>query len=152
MTRWYIDTSAAAKLLVDEPESLALADELDSVRPKLAACYLLETELRRFVHRIPGLTQSGATDILHTIDLYEVLPSLFREAGLLDGATVRSLDAIHLAAAIRIGVDSVLTYDGRMIEAADAVGLHVVSPGLSAQEVSHHGGNVADVLKRHRPR
>jgi uncharacterized protein len=48
--RLYVDTSAAAKLLVDEPESDALAAFLehaladgDTVGPSL----LLETELRR---------------------------------------------------------------------------------------------------------
>lgn len=63
------------------------------------------------------------------MDLYEVPPSLFREAGLLPGVGLRSLDAIHLAAAVRLGVAAVLTYDSRMREAARGLGLEVVAPG-----------------------
>ena len=129
MTRWYIDTSAVTKLLVAEAESDALAHELDVKLPELAACYLLETEVRRVVHRVETLTQEAVTSVLDGIALYEVPPSLFREAGLVPGQNLRSLDAIHLTAAIRIGVDSVLTYDTRMIEAARDLGLAVVTPG-----------------------
>lgn len=130
MTRWYIDTSAATKLLVTEAESDALAHELDASLPDLAACYLLETEVRRVAHRVETLTQEAVTSVLDSIDLYEVPPSLFREAGLVPGQ-MRSLDAIHLTAAIRIGVDAVLTYDTRMIEGARDLGLAVVAPGAN---------------------
>ena len=52
MSVWYVDTSAALKLLIDEPESTSLVAELDSVSPTLAACYLVETELRRVDQRV----------------------------------------------------------------------------------------------------
>lgn len=129
MSRWYVDTSAATKLMVTEAESDALAHELDVTRPDLVACYLLETEVRRVVNRVPTLDHEAATSVLDGVDLYEVPPSLFREAGYLPGANLRSLDAIHLAAALRLGVDAVLTYDGRMTDAAREVGLAVVAPG-----------------------
>ena len=128
MSRWYIDTSAAAKLVITEDESDALAHELDQQMPDLVACYLLETELRRIVHRVEDLTNESVTGLLDRIDLYEVPPSLFRAAGLLHGANVRSLDAIHVAASVQIGVDALLTYDPRMATAARAVGLPVVAP------------------------
>jgi hypothetical protein len=35
---------------------------------------------------------------------------------------------LHLAAAVRIGVDLVLTYDTRMAESAGQLGLQVLSP------------------------
>ncbi len=54
--------------------------------------------------------------------------SLFREAGLLPGERLRSLDALHLAAAVRIGVDRLLTYDARMGTAARELGLAVLAP------------------------
>jgi predicted nucleic acid-binding protein len=62
------------------------------------------------------------------VSLYEVPGSLFREAGVLPGRTLRSLDAVHLATAIRIGVDLVVTYDVRMAESARALGLPVSAP------------------------
>lgn len=128
MSTWYIDTSAALKLLVDETESAALAAELDAQQPELVACHLLETELRRVVHRIEALRQDAVTEILDSVDLFDVPSSLLREAGLLPGVTLRSFDAVHLAAAVRVGVDAVLTYDARFADAARDLGLAVVAP------------------------
>ena len=128
MSRWYVDTSAALKLLVEEPGSEALAAAIDDAAPALVASLLLETELRRVVHRAPGLSQSRVTELLGVVSLYELPPSLFTEAGLLPGAGLRSLDALHLASAIRLGVDLVLTYDRRMAETAHDLGIQVVAP------------------------
>lgn len=128
MRRCYLDTSAAVKLLVAEAESDALVDELRREQSTLVACLLLETELRRVVAREPVLTQQAVTQLLRGVDLYELPPPLFAEAGLLPGAGLRSLDALHLAAAIRLEVESVITYDARMAEAATSLGLDVLAP------------------------
>ncbi|MGU3291610.1 type II toxin-antitoxin system VapC family toxin [Williamsia sp. M5A3_1d] len=128
MSRWYLDTSAALKLLVAEPESEALARAVDDGRPDLVASWLLETELRRAAQRAPALTQELVTDLLTDVGLYRVPPTLFREAGLLPGTRLRSLDALHLATAVRTGADCVVTYDLRMAEAAREIGLVVVAP------------------------
>lgn len=129
MSVWYLDTSAALKLLVEEAESDALARAVDAEQPDLVACWLLGTELRRAVHRTVGLTHGHVSAFLEGVGLYEVPASLFREAGLLPGAALRSLDALHLAAAVRIGVDAVLTYDLRMQDASRGLGLTVLAPG-----------------------
>ena len=128
MSRCYLDTSAALKLLVEEAESEALADELRRRTPAVVACLLLETELRRVVAREPALTQRAVSELLRGVDLHELPPPLFTEAGLLPGAGLRSLDALHLAAAIRLEVESVITYDVRMTEAATSLGLDVLAP------------------------
>ncbi|WP_336853526.1 type II toxin-antitoxin system VapC family toxin [Sinomonas albida] len=128
MSRWYLDTSAALKLLVEEAESAALAAAIDTEEPDLVACFLLETELRRTVHRDTGISQSDVSSFLDGVGLYELPVSLFQEAGLLGGRNLRSLDALHLAAAIRIGVEQVVTYDLRMADAARDLGLSVASP------------------------
>lgn len=128
MTRSYLDTSAALKLVVHEPESVALAEELRLRGTTLVACLLLETELRRVVARESALTQQAVSELLRGVDLYELPPPLFTEAGLLPGATLRSLDALHLAAAIRLEVDAVITYDARMAEAAVSLGMAVLAP------------------------
>lgn len=128
MSRCYLDTSAALKLLVEEAESEALADELRRRTPALVACLLLETELRRVVAREPALTQRAVSELLRGVDLHELPPPLFTEAGLLPGAGLRSLDALHLAAAIRLEVESVITYDVRMTEAATSLGMLVLAP------------------------
>ena len=128
MRRYYLDTSAAVKLLVAEAESDALVSELRREESSVVACLLLETELRRIVAREPVLTQQAVTQLLRGVDLYELPPPLFTEAGLLPGSSLRSLDALHLAAAIRLEVESVITYDVRMAEAATSLGLDVLAP------------------------
>jgi predicted nucleic acid-binding protein len=127
VTRWYLDTSAAMKLVVEEAESAALATTIDDGPLDLVACMLLETELRRAAHRL-GATQLDVTGMLAGVALYEVSTPLFREAGLLPGANLGSLDALHLAAAVRLDVAGVLTYDGRMAAAAADLGLVVDAP------------------------
>lgn len=125
---WYLDTSAALKLVIEEAESPVLAQTIDDVSPTLAACRLLETEMRRFAHRDPALHQDHVSALLDGVDLYELPTSLFRQAGLLPGPTLRSLDALHLAAAIVLDVDALVTYDSRLADAARRVGIELVQP------------------------
>ena len=56
---------------------------------------------------------------------------ILRGAGALAPASLRSLDAIHLATAISLGEDltAVVAYDDRLIAAARRNGLSVRSPG-----------------------
>ena len=128
MSFWYLDTSAALKLLIEEPESPALAQTVDREQPDLVAGWLLETELRRAAQRLPALGMDVVSEFLAGVSLYEMPGSLFREAGILPGETLRSVDALHLAVAVRIGVDLVLTYDVRMADSARLLGLPVLSP------------------------
>ena len=124
--QYYLDTSAAAKLLVQESESAALAEWADAV--ELVSSVLLETELRRLAVRT-GIPQADVTAVLDRVPLYEVAPSLFHEAGVLLGANLRSLDALHLAVALRLRVNAVVTYDARMAQSARDLGLTVLMPG-----------------------
>ncbi|MGO1948450.1 MAG: hypothetical protein ACTH1D_02390 [Mycobacteriaceae bacterium] len=55
--------------------------------------------------------------------------SVFRSAGLLPMRSLRTLDALHLEAALRLDAAALLTYDHRLGEAARAVGLDVIAPG-----------------------
>lgn len=127
MNRHYLDTSAAAKFLVNEAESAALAEWADAADTRLVATHLLETELRRFAHR-HGLPQADVSAIITRVDIHDLPPSLYREAGLLPGETLRSLDALHLASSIRLDVDALVTYDSRLAEAARSMGLRVHAP------------------------
>jgi len=126
----YIETSAAAKLLIDESASSRLAARLDNAVDQddaLISSMLLETELRRLAVRV-DLTQIAVTHLLERFDLMETDRSLYREAGRLPGRHLRSLDALHLAAALRVGTDVMVTYDRRQADAADAAGLPVLAP------------------------
>ncbi|MBB5790986.1 type II toxin-antitoxin system VapC family toxin [Jiangella mangrovi] len=132
----YVETSAAAKLLIEEPESGALADYLDARQDAglpLVSSMLLETELRRLATRV-GLDQGRVTEVLERFDLYEPDRATFVEAGLLPGQQLRSLDALHVAVAIRVEAVELVAYDLRQADAARAVGLRVVAP-VSHEEV-----------------
>lgn len=62
--------------------------------------------------------------------------SLFRQAGVIAGAHLRTLDSLHLSAATRIGVDAIVTYDERLADAARSLGLSVIAPGKVLREPS----------------
>lgn len=123
-------TSAAAKLLIEEPESAALSgylDDLAQVPGQVVSSVLLETELRRLAIR-HGLAQTAVSDLLDRLDVAEPDRATFTEAGLLPGSHLRSLDALHVAVALRADVDAFAAYDERPTEAARAVGLEAVAP------------------------
>lgn len=129
--RVYVEASAAAKLLVDETESAALAERLDAWVADgwdVSSSLLLETELRRLAQRL-AIAQERVSDLLDRFDLLEPDAVTYRTAGLLPGAHVRSLDALHVAAALRGDCRAMVTYDLRQAEAARAAGLRVEAPG-----------------------
>lgn len=128
--RWYLDTSAAAKLLIEEPESYALVAFLERVvegGDALGSSRLLETELRRLGVRC-AIPQEHVTLVLERLDLLMPDDDVFRTAGLLPGSSLRSVDALHVAAALRWAADTVVTYDERQALASRAVGLGVAAP------------------------
>jgi len=127
---FYLETSAAAKLRVEETESDALAALLDEIAAEgvnILSSRLLETELRRLAVRT-GLVQERVSDLLDRVDLVDLDAVTCRTAGLLDGARLRSLDALHIASALRMDCQTMISYDARQSEAARRAGLHVVSP------------------------
>lgn len=58
-------------------------------------------------------------------------PAIATAAATIGPATLRTLDAIHLASAATLGADleAFVTYDRRLAEAARALGMPVASPG-----------------------
>lgn len=126
----YVETSAVAKLLFEEEESRALKAFLDRTVRESGSVFssiLLEAELRRAALRY-GAPQEFVTDVIGRFDLVEPDRAIYRQAGLLPGEGVRSLDAIHVAVALRIEAEQFVTYDGRQAAAASGAGLLVVSP------------------------
>jgi predicted nucleic acid-binding protein len=127
VTTTYLDLSAAMKLLVDEAESAALLIELTTTGRRLVASWLLHAELHCAAGRHPTvLTVDAITNVLDAVVLVDVTRGDLLAAG--THAPLRSNDAIHLAAAIRIGVDEVVTYDGEFTRAAASAGIRVVAP------------------------
>ena len=125
----YLDTSAFVKLCWPEPESEALRSYLRTWPLRVTAA-LLWTEALRAAQRQPRARVDQAQNLLRRTPVIEVDRSLFRQAGLLGPPTMRSLDAIHIAAAMSLGPDLgvLITYDERMGAAASLFGLPVAFP------------------------
>ncbi|HEY5225137.1 MAG TPA: type II toxin-antitoxin system VapC family toxin [Microbacteriaceae bacterium] len=127
VTTAYLDTSAAMKLLVAEAETAALRSELGSSPRRLAASWLLHTELHCAAGRNPAVIPVAAVAaVLDAVYLVDLTRGDLLAAGA--HAPLRSNDAIHLATALRLGADELLTYDSKLAKAATAVGLRVVAP------------------------
>ena len=71
-----------------------------------------------------------ARAVLDSITLLNVPAETFERAAELEPLLLRSLDAIHLAAALELGdeLDGIVTYDDRLSDAAELLGVVVVSP------------------------
>lgn len=125
----YLDSSAIVKLAVLEPESRALRRYLRRRRP-LVTSALSRTEVARALLPFGAAVVARGTDALDRIDVVRVNDRILRSAGAILPAELRSLDAIHLAAAAAVGADlaRVCTYDERMANAAVVLGFAVVAP------------------------
>ena len=130
MVAHYLDTSALVKLVVSEAETAALRAWLATAERLPVSCDLTRTELLRAVRRAAPDRVVQARAVLDSITLIEVTTSVFEEAGRLDPTVLRSLDAVHLAAALSLGddLDGIITYDERFAEAAQSNGVPVTSP------------------------
>jgi uncharacterized protein len=127
---FYLDTSALVKLVVAEAETPALLAWLKAADRAPLSCDLARTELLRAVRRVAPDRAVQARTVLDSVTLIQVSTAMFEEAGLLDPTLLRSLDAIHLAAALALGDDleGLVTYDDRLAHAAELTGVVVTTP------------------------
>jgi predicted nucleic acid-binding protein len=129
--RIYLDTSALVKLVVAESESQALKRFLGArTDDSLFSAALARTELIRAVAPNGAPAIADARALLNRLDTVTLTRQLLEDAGTLQPLSLRSLDAIHLAAARRAG-DSlrvVVTYDARMLTAATELRMSAASP------------------------
>lgn len=123
----YVDASALGALLIEQAESEALLEWLDRTPAALVASDLVETELRRVAVR-EGLDQADVTRLLDGVALAALDRAVYRSASFLPMPYLRTLDALHLEAAMRLNAAAILTYDHRLGEAARVVGLDVIAP------------------------
>jgi uncharacterized protein len=132
---WYVDSSALVKTVIQEPESEALLHWLRD-KDKLAACDLARVEVVRAVRLSDPAAVRRARSVVATLILIRVDDVVYEAAADLEPPALRSLDAIHLAAALSLGPDlaGVVTYDERMSEGAQALGLTVEAPGVKTPQ------------------
>lgn len=126
----YLDSSALLKLVVAEKESGALLRFLKREQGERVSCSLARTEVLRATRRHGPAAIERARALLQTLQLLHLGDVLLDAAGMLEPLEIRSLDAIHLAAANLIApeLSALVSYDRRMAQAAINLGFRVVSP------------------------
>lgn len=125
---YYLDTSALVKFVFAEEESAAL-DTFVASRD-LAVSALSRVELRRVALKVSPTQLPSCEELLASCFEVALTPALLERAGTAQPASLRSLDAIHLTAALTLGDDceAFVGYDDRLLAAAEHAGLAVVRP------------------------
>lgn len=126
---FYVDTSAAIKLLLAEEESDALAEFLRGADGALMTSRIGVVELRRVARR-GGANLDRADALAASLAVIELDDTVEQLAVKLD-PDLRALDALHLASALAAGdaLRGFVCYDARLASAATREGLAVVAPG-----------------------
>jgi uncharacterized protein len=127
----YLDSAAIVKLVHAEPESEMLRAWLaDRAEIGWVSSVLAEVESFRALARHSPEAVARLNPVLDLIELVGLDPGIRILAQTVTPPTVRSLDAIHLATALRLGAQltSFVTYDKRLADAAAGVGLTVDAP------------------------
>ena len=132
MTTLYVDSSALLKRVFIEAESSAVRSLL---RQSNNAGDLLTSSSLAWLEGWRALRRSGIANVssvvpraLAGIAEFPLSESVLIRARRVGDGSLRTLDAIHLASAVAVGADSVLTYDDRLAESAAAEGLVVLAP------------------------
>ena len=126
----YLDSSAIVKLAKPEAETDAMGQY--SVGDTLwITSDLARTEVMRAVALHQPERLDDARHVLRNLVLMALDRDIYDMAGRVQPARLRSLDAIHVAAALSLGsaLQALITYDKRLAEAAKLNGLAVISPG-----------------------
>jgi predicted nucleic acid-binding protein len=125
----YVDTSALARVLLEEPDASAITDALRTF-DRRAASRLLRIELRRMGLRRDLLERSDI--LLSDVALVPLDDRALTDAETIAPQSVGTLDAIHLATAVRLAeadeLDALMTFDKQLAKAAREHGLEVVTP------------------------
>lgn len=127
----YLDSAAVVKLVHAESESQALREWLDErAETGWVSSVLAEVESFRALARYAPQAAVRLHLVLDLIELIDLDPGIRTLAQTVRPATVRILDAVHLATALSIGgrLTSFVTYDKRLADAARDAGLIVDAP------------------------
>lgn len=127
----YLDSSALVTLLSGRTFARELRDFL-TARPAIP----MATSTVGFIETVRTLDRVGSyptlmQDLIR--DFTEILVTEeIRDAAVLVPASVRTLDAVHIASARAIGaaLDVLVTYDKRMLDVARGIGIPAAAPGL----------------------
>lgn len=129
MSGLYVDTSALGRLVLDEPDGPLVAEVLTRYDGSWSS-WALALELRRL-----GLREERGIAVERALAGVNLVPAdgaAIERASAIPPAVVRSLDAIHLEAAVRLHasgtVAAVLTFDRQLAAGCAHHGIVVEAP------------------------
>jgi predicted nucleic acid-binding protein len=136
LSLFYLDSSAIVKLIRAERETAALEKFIADA--DLISSALVLTEVPRAMRRAAAsephlpldelIAQVG--DLIDALALVPLDGALLTIAGALDEPTLRSLDAIHVAAAASVSpITAFVSYDERQSAVARLAGFRTAAPG-----------------------
>ena len=128
MTVFYLDTSVAVRVLFKQSTAAVLWFEDATANHSVVASRLLKTELTRVLRR-ESLDIALRDRIIDYVGLVHIDNAVLTEADAIV-PHVRSLDAIHLASALRSGIDElvIVSHDAQMLAVARQLGFDVHDP------------------------
>lgn len=124
----YFDSSAALKVVVREAESRAMIRWLAQLEDRLISSWLVHSELHCAAARRPrDIDRAAVEDLLAGLVLVDLTRGDLLAAPSVGGG-LRTLDALHLATAVRVEAHAMVTYDVALADAARGAGLAVIQP------------------------
>jgi predicted nucleic acid-binding protein len=131
----YVDSSALVKLIVREAETDALRQYLGSAG-SLTSSILATVEVSRAVARGAPESMAVMASVIEALAIVAFDARISARAAALAPASLRTLDAIHLATALELAGDvtAFVSYDDRLSAAAHDLGLPVVAPSEEGAE------------------
>jgi uncharacterized protein len=125
----YLDTSGLGQVVTGAGEARAVVAELGSWQHTVGS-RLLWIELRRLGRRAGN--PAAVEELLGDVAMVPVDDAILADAERLDPPGLGTLDAIHLATALRLhrggDLGAILTYDRALADAAGEHGIEVVTP------------------------
>jgi uncharacterized protein len=126
----YVDSSAALKRIFLEADTGTVTEIL---RERAAVGDVVATSGLTWVEVTRSILRSGVGEVdnwvgaaLSGIAELRLDDSVLERSRNIGPASLRSLDAIHLASAVAVGATELLTFDHRLAEAAEAVGVKAI--------------------------
>jgi hypothetical protein len=155
--RVYVDSSALLKRAFQEPESDVLEETLQrhvEAADALVSSSLAWVEVSRALRRCldgedPDVVNGASEDALAGIAERPITADVISLARRVGPNLLRSLNAIHLATAVMIDADILITYDDRLAAATSINGMAVSSPAETPDTGSGPGKALS--CQRRRP-
>ena len=127
---YYVDSSAMVKFVFEEKHSSELQTWITNGKHSIVISDLVRAESLRAARRTVGAGVGEMRHDLAAIPSVRLSRTIYLQAATLEPAGLRTLDAIHIAAAMSLGdvLEGMITYDQRLAEACRLNEIEVVAP------------------------